>query len=315
MKSIAAIGLTTILAFASSAPAQRALTLKLDLEPGSNYTYAVDMNQTNIQTVNGEEQKLDQAMLLVWDYDVVEKGKDGVMVVKLTYRRVKISQDYGHDRVEYDSDNPPDFVNPSMRGMASLPGSEMAVRLSPGGGVLGIRGVEEMLDKMIAALGLPDSPQKEQVVANLRKQFGAEAVKQSLEQITSFYPDKPVAVGDRWKKSAKMSSGFPLEIASEYALKSRQDGQAIIDITAKLSSDPSDALIMGSLTMAYDVDGSQAGTITVDERSGLPVRSDMSLQFAGDVNVSGVPDEGPQKWPISATGNVVVTFDKRAGAK
>jgi predicted secreted protein len=311
MKSIYVSVLAPAFTLVSSAFAQDALVLKLNLQPGTSYAYTMEMNQTNVQTVEGEEQKLDQEIHMAWDYDVLETGRDGVMVVKLTYRRVKINQNYGHEKSEYDSDNPPDFVDPSMRGLASLPGSELVVRLTPEGEVVGIQGVEKMLDKMIAALDLPDSPQKDQVVANLRKQFGSEAVEQSLEQITAFYPGKPVSVGDLWKKTSEMSTGFPMDIISDYTLKSRRDGLAVIDVTSELSSDPQNALAMGPLTMAYDVDGAQTGTITADESSGLPARSEMNLQFSGHVNVSGVPNEEPQSWPISATGSVLVTFEKQ----
>jgi hypothetical protein len=312
MKSIFMFFMTFSLALGSVAAAQDPLVLKLNLQPGSAFTYTMDMNQTNVQTVDREEQKLDQEVLIVWNYDVLEKGTDHVMVVKLTYKRVKISQNYGHEIAEYDSDNPPDYVDPSMRGMASLPGTELLVRLTPTGEVLDIQGVDKMLDKMIGALELPDSPQRDQVVQNLRKQFGANAVEQSLEQITSFFPGRPVSVGDRWKDSTEANTGFPMVIKSEYVLKSRKEGTAMIDVTSELSSDPQNAMALGPLTMAYDVSGTQTGNIMVDENTGLPTKSEISLQFSGNVDVSGVPNEKPQRWPISATGGVVVTFETRS---
>jgi predicted secreted protein len=312
MKSVFIPCLAIFLATSPVSQAQEKVTLKLNLQPGSSYTYTMDMNQTNVQTVQGEDQKLVQEMLMVWDYDVIEKGKDNVATVKLTYRRVKIKQDYGHQVADYDSDNPPGFVDPSMRGLASLPGNELIVRLTSMGNVIDIQGVDKMLDKLITSLDLPDSPQKDQVVANLRKQFGVDAVKQSMEQITSFYPDKQVAVGSKWSNTTDASSGFPMEIVSEYTLQSRKGGQAIIDVSSKLTSDPKDPMAMGPLTMAYDVTGSQTGSIVVDEKSGLPAKSEMSLQFSGNVNVSGVPNEAPQSWPISANGSVVVSFEKQA---
>ncbi|OGC93429.1 MAG: hypothetical protein A2W25_02315 [candidate division Zixibacteria bacterium RBG_16_53_22] len=312
MKSPFVFGPALALALGSISTAQDPLMLKLSLQPGSAYIYIMDMNQTNVQTVDGEQQKLDQEMLLVWNYDVLERGKNQVMVVKLTYKRVKISQNYGHEIAEYDSDNPPDYIDPSMRGMASLPGTELIVRLTPTGEVLGIQGVDKMLDKMIAALELPDSPQRDQVVQNLRTQFGAGAVEQSLEQITSFYPGEPVSVGDRWKDTTEAISGFPMEIISEYELKSREGGRAMIDVTSELFSDPQDPMAMGPLTMAYDVSGSQTGVITVEEDTGLPIKSEISLEFAGDVDVAGVPNEKSQNWPISASGSVVVTFERQS---
>jgi len=311
MRSIIVSCLAAVTAMASIPRAQEPLTLKLNLQPGASYIYTMDMNQSNTQTVDGEEQKLEQQMLMVWDYNVLERKADGNMVVEIIYHRVKISQNYGHESTGYDSDNPPDYLDPSMKGMASLPGSELTIGLRSNGDVLEIRGVEELLDKMIAALELPESPQRDAVIQNLRAQFGVDAIKQSIEQITSFYPDKPVNVGDRWKNNVEVNTGFPMRIDSEYNLKLRQDGAAMIDVASQLSSNPQKAMSVGPLTMAYDIAGTQTGSIIVDETTGLPTKSEISLQFSGTVKVSGVPNEEPQSWPISVLGNVDVTFEKR----
>jgi hypothetical protein len=312
MKSLVRITIAAIFALTSSITAQEKLNLRLNLAPGgSTYTCTMDMNQTNTQTVDGEEQRLEMQMLLVWDYDVIGKGDDANTEINLTYKRVKIFQDYGHEAAEYDSDNPPNYLDPSMKGMATLPGTKLLIRMKSDGRVTDIQGIDEMLDKMIAAMALPDTPQRDMMVANLRQQFGAEGIKQSLEQITAFYPPKPVSTGESWQNSITMVSGFPMEIKSTYTLKSRENKRAIIDVVSDVSSNPQKTMAMGPLTMAYDIKGSQNGQIIVDEVSGLPTRSDLKLQFSGTVRVSGVPDEEPQSWPLSASSNVVVSFERK----
>jgi hypothetical protein len=291
--------------------AQDKLTLKLNLQPGATYACTMEMDQTNTQTVDGEEQTLDQQMTLAWDYDVLAKDKNGISDVRLTYRKIKIRQDYGHEAAEYDSENPPDYLDPSMRGMAVLPGTQLFVQLNPEGGVVDLRGTEEMLDKMIRALELPDSPQKEMVIENLRKQFGGDAIRQSLEQITAFFPSKPVGIGDSWQNTLNLETGFPMAIQSTYTLVSRDGGRARISVQSVVSSDPAHPMRMGPVSMAYDIDGTQTGQISADESTGLPARSESNLQFSGQVKVSGVPNEEPQSWPISASGNAVVTFERK----
>src|SRR4030067_3438851 len=59
MKSPFVFGPALALALGSISTAQDPLMLKLSLQPGSAYIYIMDMNQTNVQTVDGEQQKLD----------------------------------------------------------------------------------------------------------------------------------------------------------------------------------------------------------------------------------------------------------------
>jgi hypothetical protein len=172
-----------------------------------------------------------------------------------------------------------------------LPGTELALRITSDGEVVEVRGIDEMLDRMIAAMNLPDTPQKEMVVSNLRQQFGADAFRQQFEQITSFYPLREVAVGDRWESTQTISAGFPMTVRSLYILKSRQGGKAYIDVSSAVTSDPKNPVAMGQLTMAYEIGGTQKGEIVVEEASGLPVRSDLDLESSGNVRVSGVPGE------------------------
>ncbi len=309
---LAKLTLPLILAMTTALSAQDKLDFKLNLEAGTGYIFTMDVDQTITQTVEDEQQTLVQQMLVAWDYDVLNKNKAGEAEIGLTYRRVKVSQDYGHQQSEYDSDNPPAYLDPSMKGLAALPGSQLRVRFDRGGKVLEIKGIDEMLDKMIKSMELPDSPQKEMVIDNLRTQFGRDAMEQSLEQIAGFYPSKPVSIGESWNTKLNMTSGFPMTISSDYTLKSRADGVATIDVISRIASDSSsNTMTMGLLTMAYNIDGGQDGVITVDESTGLPVKSELSLQFSGSVRVSGVPDQEPQTWPISAAGSVVLTFQEK----
>jgi hypothetical protein len=286
------------------------LNLKLNLEPKTSFLYTMDVKQTRVQTVENEQQSLSQEMLEAWSWDINKQEKSGDMILKLTHKRIMINQDYDGQKTNYDSDVPPAYLDPSMRGLASMPGTVLTVKVTPQGKVAQIDGVETMLDKMIKAMALPDPNQKNAVITDLRKQWGTEAMKQSLEQITSFYPDKPIAVDDQWDTNFDITSGgLPMHINSHYTLKSRSDGTAFIDATSDISSDSATSTVsMGPLTMVYNIKGNQSGTLEVDEATGLPSKSNLIMHYDGTVTVSGVPDQEPKTWPISADGSVLITF-------
>jgi hypothetical protein len=309
MKKIAL--LIAIFAMITSANAQNKLNLSLKLNKGASYISTIDMKQTNKQTVDGEEQALTQQMLMTYVYDVVSNNKAGDMDIKLTYKRVKVSQDYGHQVTEYDSDNPPDFLDPSMKGLAAIPGTEINIKLDPKGKVLSIEGIKGMIDKMITAMEIPGSVNKDKIITDLRNQFGEDAVRQSIEQTTWFYPEKPIGIGDSWKSYNDVKAAFPMTTSSTYTLKSLQNGQAQIELVSDLKSDTSSPISVGQLEMRYDIDGSQDGAMNVDIASGLPLSSTVNLSYDGYIHVSGVGDDPPRSWPISATGTVTITFQKK----
>lgn len=288
------------------------VTFRLNLVPNTSYIYTTDISQTRTQTVEGEKQSLGQEMLMVWGVDVLGHQKSGDMDLKLTYTRVKIEQSFDDQKIEFDSDSPPATLDPSMKGLATMPGSVINVRLNPAGKVTRMDGVEAMLDKMIKAMDIPDSVQKQGIIADLRKQWGADAMKQSVEQIASFYPDKPVSIGDAWMSTVELSSGVPMRIVSEYTLKSRDNGRDSIDVSSQITSDSTSSIVsMGSLKMAYNIKGTQTGAIIADEATGLPQQSKLDMHYDGSVTVSGVPDQEPQTWPISADGSVTMTIARQ----
>ncbi len=296
----------------AGATAEKPLDFKLNLTPGDNYVCVMDMSQRVTQTIEGEKQVMEQSNLVVWDYNILSKDNDGNFEIMAKYARIKSSQKLGFQSVEFDSDNPPDYLDQSTAGFKALIGSELNLKLSANGKVLSVDGFEEMLDKIVKELNIPDTPQKTEVMANLRNQFGEEALRQSFEQMTAFYADKPIDIGEVWHNDISIESGFPMAIESDLTLASRENAVSEINIVSKLKSDPgSEGIDMGLFTLYYAIDGEQKGLIKMDEASGLPIKSDIEQSFSGTVTVKNAHDIEEQSWPISAEGRIVITFEKQ----
>jgi hypothetical protein len=310
---IAIMFLTAAFCFAQGEQnSKNKIVLKFNLEPNTSYLSTTEMNQTITQKISNNEQKMIQEMLMTWQYDVLDKDSSGSLEIDLTYKRVKTVQDFGQRKIEYDSDNPPDTLDPSMRAMESLVGDQLTMRISPDGKVTGLKGISEMQQKMIEAMDIPDSLQQSVYTNDLKKQFGEDAIRQSIEQIIGFYPSKPVRVGDSWKSGMDKSGGFPMRIESNYTLKSRVAGVDSIDVSSQIKNNPENNVVkMGAVSMTYNIDGNQTGTILVEENTGLPISSNLNLNFSGSLRMSGMPDQESQTWPISASGTVNVTFEKQ----
>lgn len=300
-----------LMAAAIPATAQQTLDLKLNLDIGTSYSCQMETAQQIVQTVNDEERKLGQETLQSWRYDVIGVNDNGDFKLRLTYTRIRIRQDYGFQSSEYDSDSPPDYVEPFMRGYAALVGSELLITITPKGKVTGIDGADSLFESIMAELDLPDSPRKDEIVDAIRGQFGETAIRQSIEQIFGFFPQSAVETGQMWTSGKEITSGMPMKVVDEYTLKSREDGVAYIDVFSRVSSHPDRRPVqLGPVEMVYEMEGSQRGYLRVDEHTGLPLESELDMDLSGKVSASGVPEEDREAWPMKSTGRVSVTFRK-----
>ncbi len=292
--------------------AQDPISPELNLVPGTSFVCSMEMSKRVQQTIAGEEQRMEQNLLLVWDYDIISKNDAGNYEISAKYSRIKSSQRFGLQTVEFNSDKMPDYLDPSLIGYKHLVGSELRMEVTPEGKVKRLDGFQAIIDKVIDELNIPESPQRNEIISGLRNQFGDEAMRQSFEQMTAFYPDGPVDTGDSWHTDASMNVGFPVIFETDYTLLSREDGIANIDVVSRVRSDPkSEGIDMGMFSLTYDITGDQKGLIKMDEASGLPVKSDFLQTFSGTVAVSGAPDLEEKSWPISAEGQVIIIFERK----
>jgi len=292
--------------------AENPVNPKLNLVPGENYICTMEMSKRVKQTIEGKEQIMEQNLLIIWNYKILSKNDAGEYEISAKYSRIKSSQKFGMQKVEFDSDSPSDYVDPSMIGYKVLVGTELRMDITPDGNVKRLSGFEETIDKIIDNLNIPESPQRDKIIKGLRNQFGDEAMRQSFEQMTVFYPDRAVDTGDSWHSDFTMDVGFPVVVESDYTMLSRKDGIADIDVVSTVRSGlSSEGIDMGLFSLLYDIEGGQKGLIKLDEVSGLPVRSDIQQSFSGTVSVSETADLEERSWPISAEGRVVITFEKQ----
>lgn len=290
--------------------AQEPLDLEINVSPGDIYKVRMNLTQSITQTIDGRDEAINQEMSMVWRYDVIDVEGNGDIIFTLSYDRIYIRQDLGFETIEYDSDNPPSYIEPAMRGYGALIGKQLQVRIDNKGKVVGLTGAKSLEDAVIAALDIPDSPYRDRVLSDIRNQFGEEALKSSFQQITSFYPPDPILIGDTWNSEDFINTGFPMKLENQYTLKSlRDDGFAEIAVRSIISSDPESTVDIGEVSLFYNVSGEQTGVIYVDRGNGLPSRSEINMRFEGTVETTGEGDQPGQSWPIRANGVVVVTFE------
>ena len=256
--------LFAIVAILLNACSTKPLALKMTAEPSSKYVYrSSNMTETNISVMCMELIVIvDQTT--VQEIDIQKTIEDGSMDIKLTTLSMQMEQVNPMMSMTFDSENPEKNEPADMvEGMKALVGKEYMLTMSPQGKIL------ELETEGGAFSGAFDNvPNGAAMEEQMEAQFGTSAIRQSMSQMTGFFPDEPVKVGDVWTKSNKIESGMAMLIETTYTLKERKNGIAYIDFSAKVTSDPdAKGIEMMGMQMQYDLAGTQSGTIQVDEKT------------------------------------------------
>jgi hypothetical protein len=269
-----------VLAAAPAAAQSDKLELRLRLKQGELYQLKITVDQRIHQTSGANQQATEQAMTIAYDMAVESVDGSGNMKVATKYESIQFRQKGPAGAVEYDSSNPPKQVPAAARPFAALVGLGFKVTFTPEGKVRAVEGLETMLAELVRKLELPEG-QSKAVQKVLSEQFGAEAMKQNLENVFPLYPQAPVAVGESWQRRMVVTKGFPVIIDGTYTLKGRADGVARIEAKASiLPNEAAGPIDLGTGRMSYELKGEQTGVADVDEASGY-TRSMTTQQVVG----------------------------------
>lgn len=276
------------------------ILLRLRLEKGKSYKVQMTADQKITENIQGREQEISQTIGTLFKYAVQDVAADGTASIDVTYDAVTFKQDGPKGVIEYDSANPPKTLHPMTAGFAALVGQGFSMKMSSMGEVKEVTGVEALIDKMVAALPVPDGAAKEAMEKTLKEQFGPEALKARMQTAAATYPREAMGVGGTWVQTLKLTKGFPMMVENVYTLTARKDGIATIRITSKVSS-----LDMGGSKITYRFSGTQEGTQKIDEVTGWLIEMVIRQDLSGEMRIEGAPGMSrPRAVPMSVKGTV-----------
>lgn len=269
---------------------EEGLELQLRLQENATYRLRVIIDQQIEQEVLGESISLNQSIGMEYRYDVTAIDDDGIATVDVIYDWLSYEQSGGPaGDVSYDSDNPPDEINPLALGYAGLVNQGFSMKMTPTGQVIEVTGIDAMLDSLLSQLDMPSGPEADAILESVRSQFGEEAMTSTLEQITNIYPDGPIEVGDSWSRTFTVDTGFPMIMENDWVLIGRDAGLAEIAVETRVLPNPdASGFEMGGFELTYELEGSQSGTAVIDEASGWTIASELTQIFDGDLTAEGM---------------------------
>ncbi len=313
MKKLLAVAtVLAVLVLLSSATARAGddkINFAFHLEEGQSYKLLVTTDQEILQQVQGREMKVRQTLGIGYTFAVTDVDDEGTATIDVTFGPVSTKVDTSMGTFEYDSEDPPDEVPMPAQNMAALLGKSFTMKLTTKGEVAEVTGTEALLNEMLELIDVPEGPIKDKMIEDVKKQFGEAGLKETMGNRTAIFPDQPVGIGDSWTRTVTVSAGLPMVTETTYTLVGRDDGIATIEIEATVKANPdAEPISMGPMTMRYELEGTQEGTLKIDEATGWYAEGTMTKNLEGKVIMSGMPGQEGEM-PIAMTVKSTITFE------
>lgn len=282
------------------------IDLRLKLQAGKKYSLQMISEQLISQTINGNVRYIDKAIGMGFIFEARSVDSAGTISALVIVHSAKFKQESDSQIIEYDSSrNVLSEIPPEAAGVGVLVGEQFTVKLSPHGAVKQIEGIEQMVERIIRKLDIPEES-RNMAAHELRGQLSAAVLKEMMESLLAVYPAGPVSLGDSWHRVSTVSEGYTLLMENTWTLKAVRDGRAVITVRSEgkpfTGNAPSDAR---SSKFSYDLRGTQEGTLELDASSRWIVRGLLTQKIQGRVLVNGTQQLGqPVSWPISVEGTV-----------
>lgn len=283
----------------------KAIDLQLTLQPGDVFILETITDQDIQQTVMGMDQSIDQKIGYTFRQEVSGVTDEGHYQIKVTYDRMLFEQSSTMGSVAYDSQDPPEPVPAQAKGYAAMVGKGFEMTMDQQGEVLRIEGLDAMLDQVLDEVSA-EQPMAPEARTTFKQQFGENSMKQNMASLAGFYPDQPVNVGDHWEIIQKKAGATAMRIQTDYVLAKAEEGVLTLGAKGDISPVPDAApTVMGGMELAYQLSGTQSGTLLVDQATGLLNSGTLTQQVSGTITMTGGP-AGEMEWPITIDSEIVM---------
>ena len=123
-------------------------------------------------------------------------------------------------------------------------------------------------------------------------------MRELMQPFFRIYPDRDVAVGETWLIEHEVTASFPHTQVNTYELLERSGGVCKLGLSSQVSTPEGGASMdMGVLALELTMNGTQSGTLTLDEATGMVVDARIESSFSGEI---GMAEEGLDPWPMTS---------------
>lgn len=256
--------------------------LKLRFNEGDQFNLLMKMDMDMEQTVQGRAMDIDMDMSFGFVMDVIDIPAPDRFDVELTYKSIAFRMSAMGMTAEYDSQNPQGATPELKNVMEGLVGEKFQATMLADGRVVDVRGMDKILDRIIANAGPGAALNRQQ----MEQQLNDQAMKDMLSRITPYYPSYPVGIGDTWPQRMEIvTSSVPIVVDVTWSLREVKQDSYILGADCTITSDPSKPADMGQATATMDLSGNQTGWVEIEKTNCMAFRAEIEQNISGTMHV------------------------------
>ncbi len=188
-----------ILAISSSVFAQKKLQYNLNV--GDKFSVEQEAIQHITQDLNGVEQIIENNLMSVMNFEVIKvTANDYTLLMNFKRLKMLMSSPTLGELSNSDTDliDSTDLSNMLFKGLLNVP---VTIVMEKSGKIKSVSGGDKLIENMFVSAGIDQPEIISSSKGQMEKQFGSEALSNSFEQMTYFYPVDAVSVGNEWTNS------------------------------------------------------------------------------------------------------------------
>ena len=161
----------------------------------------------------------------------------------------------------------------------TLVGSKFSVKMKENGEVISIKGIDELYKKVEKAITpfVKEAEQRKQFIEYFKQGFNEKMLKEEFSAGINILPKKGVKLGESWTISENIDPEGKVKSNITYTLNKIENGVAEVSVTGNIPA-KSNKQTQNGITMTMSVEGSQNGTLKIDENSGWVLSSKMNIK-------------------------------------
>ncbi|UII26538.1 DUF6263 family protein [Fulvivirga maritima] len=274
--------------FTSYSPIKK-YDLELNLKEGATYSQSYLSQVLIKQTIENTEQIIKMDIEGGMNFHVKKKLNSSYSIV-CVYNKLKMTIQSPMGEITFSSTGDDEGIMTAI--LKSMIDKEFTLELQKNGKISKIENLDNIFTNALDAFPELTEPQKQQILAQLKKAYGEKAFKGNMEMTFAVFPDKKVGMGDSWENSIKLESGMSGVLKNNFTLAETNDENIIIKGNSTLTTEDKDAYVkVNGYDTRYKLSGTMTSEYKLDPDTYWIIAGSIKQDISGEVEIKDMPDK------------------------